>query len=97
MQRPRPPFRPLMPTILPPPVEALSPARPAAPFTARLVTPTRRNVVSTVAADYHDICKQLDQAVKKVQELIQAKNDLELMASLCNISLHRPANESDAP
>lgn len=76
-------------------MESVSEARPAqnAPNT-RIVTQTRKIVNSSVAIDYRDVCRQLDTAVGKVQDLIQAKNDLELMASLCNISLEAPA---DAP
>lgn len=58
-----------------------------------VVTQTRKIVNSTLVLDYRDICRNLDQAVQKVRGLIQAKNDLELMAQLSNISLTEVPNE----
>lgn len=81
---------PLMPDTS---MEGVSEARPAASGPSpRIVTQTRKIVNSSVALDYRDVCRQLESAVTKVQDLIQVKNDLELMASLCNISLEPPVD-----
>lgn len=80
-----------MPILSDTSMEGVSEARPASTGPSpRIVTQTRKIVNSSVALDYRDVCRQLESAVSKVQDLIQVKNDLELMASLCNISLEPP-------
>lgn len=74
--------------------DAVSESRPMTePPKNAVVTQTRKLVNSTVALDYREVCKQLDAATQKVRALIQAKNDLELMAQLSNITLHPSTHE----
>jgi hypothetical protein len=71
----------------------VTPGRPATSGPApRVLTQTRKQVNAHVAQDYRDICRQLETAILKVQELIQAKNDLELTARICHISLEEKPN-----
>lgn len=72
--------------------EGVSAPRPSSGATNQVVTQTRKIVNSTVTLDYRDICKQLEATIDKAQALIRAKNDLELMARLSNITLNPDNN-----
>jgi hypothetical protein len=71
--------------------EHVSASRPATSGPApRILTQSRKQVNAHIVGDYQEICRQLETAVAKVQDLVQAKNDLELMAQICRITLEAP-------
>jgi hypothetical protein len=71
--------------------EALSPSRPATgPANPKVLTQTRKHVNALLSQDYDHICKQLEEAVKTVQQLVAAKTDLELLAQISNVQLDPP-------
>lgn len=72
-------------------VEHVSTSRPAqGPANPKVLTQTRRHVNALLAKDYAEICRQLEAAVKEVQQLVAAKTDLELLAQLSNVRLEPP-------
>ena len=71
--------------------ESVSQSRPAtAPPSPKVLTQTRKHVNALLIQDYDQICKQLEEAVRTVQQLVAAKTDLELLAQLSNIQLEPP-------
>ncbi len=73
--------------------ETTTAARPATSAPApRILTQSRKQVNAHIMGDYQEICRQIEAAVAKVQDLIQAKNDLELMAKICRIKLEEPSD-----
>lgn len=72
-------------------MDSLSTARPASASPApRVLTQVRKHINAHIVQDYQEVCKQLEAAVAKVHDLVQAKQDLELMAQLCRIKLEEP-------
>jgi hypothetical protein len=53
----------------------------------KVLTQSRKQVNAHLVQDYRDICRQLDEAVSRVRDLVAAKTDLELLAQVCHIVL----------
>lgn len=75
------------------PFEGVSDARPAqSPPAPLIITQSRKAMHSHLASDYADVSRQIDSTARKLQDLLQTKVNLEMLALVSGVTLEPEAD-----
>ena len=67
----------------------------AKPSSSGYITQTKKHTTALIPEDYREVSKELSKAIRRVRELVAAKNELEIQAILTGVILPSPAEITD--